>query len=260
MSYKDIVVYLDASDLNEARLETAITLAERYGARLIGVDVSTTAALEGERRERARAIQDAFEERLAQTQVERECRSAGASATTAQDLFAHCADLIVSSQPHIDSAHLAAPAVPKDVLLNSGVPMLVLPTEWQAGQEIGRSVLLAWNFSRESTRALHDSMPMLAKAEHVTLFIFEPGFDSGDSDVQDVVAHVRRHGIDVTLDGWRNTGEVDVIDAMFASLDRQQSDLIVAGAYGKSPLWERLFGGASEQLLANVSMPLLMSH
>ena len=260
MQYRDIVVYLDASDLNEARLETAIAVAERHAARLIGIDISTTAALEGERRERARTIQDAFEERLAQTQLERECRSAGPSASTAQELFAHCADLIVSSQPHIDSAHLAAPAVPKDVLLNSGVPMLVLPTEWRTGQQIGRSILVAWNFSRESTRALHDSMPMLAKAEHVSLFIFEPGFNSEDSEIQDVVAHLGRHGIEATLDGWRHTGKVDVMDAMFASLDRQQSDLIVAGAYGKSPLWERLFGGASEQLLANVSMPLLMSH
>lgn len=260
MSYKDIVVYLDASDLNEARLETAIELAEQHAARLIGVDISTKAALEGERRERARSIQGAFEERLAQTRLEAECRSAGPSASTAQELFAHCADLIVSSQPHIDSAHLAAAAVPKDVLLDAGVPMLVLPTEWEAGRPIGRSILVAWNFSRESTRALHDAMPMLTRADRVTLFVFGSGLDSHNPDVLDVATHLKRHGVEAIIDGWRGAGQMDAVDAMFASLEREEADLIVAGAYGKSPLWEYLFGGTSEQLLNNVSMPLVMSH
>jgi len=64
----------------------------------------------------------------------------------------------------------------------------------------------------------------------------------------------------VTVDGWRDTTQGDAIDAMFACLDRDQSDLIVAGAYGHSPLWESLFGSVSEQLLDNISMPVLMSH
>lgn len=260
MSYKDVVVYLDASDLNEPRVETAIKLAEQHSARLIGVDISTAVAFEGERRERAQAIQGTFEKMARQTRLEAECRTAGTSASTAQELFAHCADIIVSSQLHVDSAHLAAAAVPKDVLLNAGVPMLILPTEWQAKEAVGRSILLAWNFSRESTRALHDSMPMLAKSEHVTLFVFGAGFDPHNSDVLDVVAHLERHGIKVTVDGWRDTGEFDTIDAMFASLEREKSDLIVAGAYGHSPLRESLFGSTSEQLLNNISMPLVMSH
>jgi hypothetical protein len=150
---------------NEPTTETAIKLAEQHSARLIGVDISTAAVFEGERRERAQAIQGTFEKMARQARLEAECRAAGTSASTAQELFAHCADIIVSSQPHVDSAHLAAAAVPKDVLLNAGVPMLILPTEWQAKEAVGRSILLAWNFSRESTRALHDSMPMLAKAE-----------------------------------------------------------------------------------------------
>ena len=260
MAYKDIVVYLDASDLNDARLETAIDLAEQHSARLIGVDISTAAAFEGERKERAQTIQDRFEERLGRTQLVAECRAAGTSASTAQELFAHCADLIISSQPHVDSAHLAAAAVPKDVLLNAGVPMLVLPTEWQAKEPLGRSILLAWNFSRESTRALHDAMPMLSRAKHVTLFVFGAGFDPQNTDILDVVAHLARHGIEVTVDGWRDTGEVNTIDAMFASLEREESDLIVAGAFGHSPLRESFLGSTSEQLLNNISMPLVMSH
>ncbi|MEK1850622.1 MAG: universal stress protein [Phyllobacterium sp.] len=262
MSYKDIIVYLDASDLNEARVETAIKIAAQHNAKLTGVDISTAAAFEGERRERAQAIQGTFEKMVRTAGLEAECRVASTSAKTAQELFSlsHCADFIVASQPHPDSAHLTAAAVPKDVLLASGVPMLILPTGWEAKDPVGRRILLAWNFSRESTRALHDSMPMLAKAESVVLFVFDANFDSHRSDLLDVVAHLERHGIKVTVDGWRGTGDVDTIGAMFASLDREEADLIVAGAYGHSPLSESLFGGVSEQLLHNVSMPVVMSH
>jgi nucleotide-binding universal stress UspA family protein len=260
MSYKDIIVYLDASDLNEPRLETAIKIAAQHKAKLTGVNISTAAAFEGESREKAQAIQGTFKKMVRIAGLEAEYRVAGTSAKTAQELFSHCADLIVASQPHPDSAHLAAAAVPKGVLLASGVPMLILPTGWEAKQPIGRRILLAWNFSRESTRALHDSMPMLTKAESVALFIFDASFDPHRPDVLDVVAHLERHRIKVTVDGWRGAGEVDTISVMFACLDREEADLIVAGAYGHSPLSESLFGGVSEQLLNNVSMPVVMSH
>ncbi|UXN58212.1 universal stress protein [Phyllobacterium zundukense] len=260
MSYKDIIVYLDASDLNEPRVETAIKIAAQHKAKLTGVDISTAAAFEGERREQVQAIQRMFENMVRRAGLEAEYRLAGPSAKTAQELFSHCADLIVASQPGPDSAHLASAAVPKNVLLASGVPMLILPAAWEARQPIGRSILLAWNFSRESTRALHDSMPILIKAENIALFVFDASFHPHRSDVLDVVAHLERHGVKVKVDGWRGTGEVDVISAMFACLDREEADLIVAGAYGHSPLLESLFGGVSEQLLNNVSMPVVMSH
>ncbi|WP_340669936.1 universal stress protein [Phyllobacterium sp.] len=227
---------------------------------MIGVDISTAVAFEGERRERAQAIEATFEKMVRIAGLEAEFRVAGTSAKTAQELFSHCADFIVTSQPHPDSAHLAAAAVPKDVLLTSGVPMLILPTGWEAKDPIGRHILLAWNFSRESTRALHDSMPLLINAESVALFVFDRSFNPRRSDVLDVVAHLERHGVKVTVDGWRDTGEVDAISAMFACVDRDEADLIVAGAYGHSPLVESLFGGASEQLLHNISMPVMMSH
>jgi nucleotide-binding universal stress UspA family protein len=90
--------------------------------------------------------------------------------------------------------------------------------------------------------------------------VFAAGFDQRDPGILDVVAHLGRHGIEVTVDGWEDTGEAGAIDAMFASLEREESDLIVAGAYGHSPLREYFLGSTSEQLLNNVSMPLIMSH
>jgi nucleotide-binding universal stress UspA family protein len=39
------------------------------------------------------------------------------------------------------------------------------------------------------------------------------------------------------------------LEALFANLDTQEADLIVAGAFGHSRLFENLFGGASLDLM-----------
>ena len=60
-SYRDIIVYLDASSYAEDRLEVAAALAQQHRAKLTGVDISTNAAFEGRWRERAAEIGDRFE-------------------------------------------------------------------------------------------------------------------------------------------------------------------------------------------------------
>lgn len=261
MSYEDVVVYLDASEQAEARIRTAIELATRHKARLIGVDVSTEAAFEGLSRERALSIEDAFGEMARAAGLTFEYRATDTRATTAEAPLRHCADLIVTTQPHPDQRHLANPAVPKEILLASGIPMLILPATWSGGI-VGRRVVVAWNFSRESTRALHDAMPILAAAESVFVYVYASNYDPGNADLNDVQAHLEHHGVNAKLDGWRadGSGDVDAVSALFSLLDREEADLIVSGAYGHSPFLEDVFGGASATLLNNVSMPVLMSH
>ncbi|WET75875.1 MULTISPECIES: hypothetical protein [Rhizobium] len=60
MAYRDIVVYLDVGEDCAARVRTAIDVAVKHQARLIGVNVSTKEALEGESRDLARAIEAEF--------------------------------------------------------------------------------------------------------------------------------------------------------------------------------------------------------
>lgn len=255
MSFRDIVVYLDAGRHTANRVRTAADLATRHHARLVGVDISTTTALE-----EALAVQREFVRALQGTTIDFEYRKASPEARTAEELYSHCADLLVATQSNPDDRHLSNPAVPEDVLLNAGVPMLVLPAGWTAENPIGNNVVVAWNFSREATRAVHDALPILSQAQKVYLFIYAPNYSEENEDVQDIKAHLERHGARVTLAGWRDRGETDMASALFAGLDREDADLIVCGAYGHSPLSEAIFGGATKTLLGNVSMPVLMSH
>jgi len=260
MSFRDIVVYLDAGANTANRVRTAIELAIKYRARLIGVDISTKAAFEGESHNAARAIKQEFVTALQGKHIEFEYRSAPPDARTAQQLFSHCADLLIATQTNPEDRDLSNSAVPEEVLLSAGVPMLVLPSGWRGENPIGNRVVVAWNFSREANRAVHDAMPILKKAQKVYLFIFAPDYSNDNKDVQDTKAHLERHGVRVNLAGWRDDGETDMTAALFAGLDREDADLIVCGAYGHSPLSETVFGGATKVLLNNISMPVLMSH
>ena len=53
-----------------------------------------------------------------------------------------------------------------------------------------------------------------------------------------------------SISDWTNTGDLSALEALFASLDTQDADLIVAGAFGHSRLFESLFGGVSLDLHA----------
>ena len=99
------------------------------------------------------------------------------------------------------------------------------------------NVVIAWNSGREALRAVHDAMPMLSKrASKVTLFAFSSrperlarfGRDVGPSP-----GSARRRGANLGLDP--NTGDLTAVEALFASLDTQDADLIVAGALSAIP-------------------------
>ncbi|WEX75270.1 universal stress protein [Sinorhizobium numidicum] len=258
MAFRDIVVYLDGGVDTAGRVRTAVDLATKYQARLIGVDISTNMAAENH--DAAPAIEQEFLTKLRGMDIDFEYRLASPDARTAQQLFSHCADLLIATQTSADDRHLSNSAVPEDVLLNAGVPMLVLPSGWTGENSIGNNVVVAWNFSREATRAVHDAMPVLELAHKVFLFIFASNYSDQNKDVQDIKAHLEHHGVTVALAGWRDHGETDMISALFAGLDREDADLIVCGAYSHSPRSEAVFGGATKDLLSNVAMPVLMSH
>jgi len=259
MPYKDILVFLDATSDTPGRLDLAITLARQDDARVVGVDVSTPAAFEGRWKDQATGLQDLFLSRLDKDHLNGEFRVADRSTGAWKALYAHFADLVIATQRDESNKDIVLSGVPEDVLLSAGVPVLILPPGWRP-KPVGESIVLAWTPSRQATRAAHDALPLLTQAKRVTLFEFAPPADSLDFAPNLMTDHLRQHGVEAELFTWRDMGDSSPVDALFSCLDRQEADLIVAGAYGHSRLIEGLFGGVSADLIHNVSMPVLMSH
>ena len=259
MAYKEILVYLDPHPDSDNRLRFAVDLAVSHGARLIGVDACSDAAFEGEWRERAVGLQGLFEESITRAGIKGAYRGAHRSTNGGRHHYAHYADLIIAPQPEFEAKGLIIGGIPEDVLLTAGVPVLLLPDGWKRRGAMD-NIVIAWKSSREATRAVHDAMPLLARAKKVTAFTFAPESDVYGNEPGLLVNHLREHGVEAETDSWPDTGEISAIDALFACLETQEADLIVAGAYGHSRLMEGLFGGVSRDLVRQPSLPILMSH
>ena len=74
-----------------------------------------------------------------------------------------------------------------------------------------------------------------------------------------VRATLARHGVaceaEVATSRHGNVG-----DALISHCERAQADLLVMGCYGHSRLREVILGGATRDVLANMTIPVLMSH
>jgi nucleotide-binding universal stress UspA family protein len=259
MSYKDILVYLDPTADSEVRLGLAASMAAAHGARLIGMDVSSDAAFDSDFRDRALGLPDLFEEALRRMGVEGVYFSATPWKKRGDHHYAHYVDLIIASHLESFAQDLVISGIPEEVLVTAGVPVLLLPSGWKQ-HAVGENIVIAWKSGREAIRAVHDSMPILMRAKKVTAFTFAPHAELFGNEQDSLVNHLLRHGVVAGSSGWPSVGDISAVEALFACLESQEADLIVAGAYGHSRLLEGLFGGASRDLMRQPSLPVLMSH
>ncbi len=256
MAYKDILVFLDPTAEAVERTRLAANLAKIHGARLIAVDVSKPALAEGI--DPGSATHRMFKEATEQTGVA--AIFAPADKPEEGAALSHCVDLIVAPGPESLAHEAIRPGVLDRALLESGAPMLILPPDWKPGP-IGDNVVIAWNAGREALRAVHDAMPLLERAKKVTVFAFSSRPSALRKSAHMLADHLAAHGVKTEhISDWTNTGDLTAVEALFASLDTQDADLIVAGAFGHSKLYEGLFGGVSMDLMHQQSLPILMSH
>ncbi|MGE5547657.1 MAG: universal stress protein [Solirubrobacterales bacterium] len=275
MAFKDILVHVDDGAQCRARVELAGRLAETEGAHLIGLNVRTRAVLpqfvrsqygvqieeirqnfNAQATEKARA---AFDSVPHPHGVTAEWRDVEGELAPTVALHARYADITVIGQG-AGGDNNERPLVDA-VVLDVGRPVLVVP---QGGTfaTVGRKVLVAWNGSREATRAVHDALPILKRAELAHVIAVNPtGGMAGHGDVPgaDICLHLSRHGVNAVCEHVR-AEDLDIGQMLLSRAADEQADLIVMGAYGRSRLSELVLGGATRHLLRNMTVPVLMSH
>jgi nucleotide-binding universal stress UspA family protein len=258
MAYKDILVYLDPTSAAQDRLRLAVAMAQAHGARLTGVDGSSEAALGGAWGDWASRIGPEFEAAIKEAALVGRFVATSAAVAVGGE-YGHCVDLIIAPRPEGEARALIRSEIPDGTLLASGAPMLTLPNDWKLSS-VGENIVIAWNASREAIRAVHDAMPLLVRAKKVTIFTFSARESALHATSEMLADHLHRHGVVAQISEWPNTGEMSALEALFASLDTQDADLIVAGAFGHSRLFESLFGGVSTDMMRQPTVPILMSH
>lgn len=274
MSLKSILVHIDDTQGAPARIEAAAALATAHDAVLTGlcvrpsVDVSyvaqtfagrsltdTLRKATDEIAERAKAL---FDRHAAAHPSRRWCEATGSVAeeTIAQ---ARYSDLIVvgpSDNDQPGSRRLSGQSV-----LGSGLPVLMVP-ERPAAPTLGRQVLIAWNASPESVRAIRAALPILKAAETVEVMIVVAGAPD-PSDVSPgapLLDYLAIQGISATVKLMTLDDVHGVAGAILARAGGIGADLVVMGAFGRSRLREAMIGSTTGKLLTNPGVPLFICH
>lgn len=163
------------------------------------------------------------------------------------------ADLSVLSRPKPKGAGRAR-AFLLATLFNSGRPVLVLPQ--RRVRHLGRRILIAWNQRREAALAVAAALPMLQRAEQVTIASCGVENRIGPKSTQ-LCDYLRHWG--VRAGRVRSRGR-DVPAELTNAYAEMRADLLVMGAYSRSRFSERVFGGATEAMLFRSQLPVLMYH
>jgi nucleotide-binding universal stress UspA family protein len=147
------------------------------------------------------------------------------------------------------------------VLFHSGRPALIAPPGWKGG-EIGKRVVVAWDASREATRALSEARALLAGSTQITVVTVDAKpkmFGHGDQPGANIAAHLSRRGLKAEVRNVDSMGRSAAL-AILEEASALQADLVVMGGYAHSRLRELVFGGATRELLRAANVPLLMAH
>jgi nucleotide-binding universal stress UspA family protein len=280
MAFKDLLVVVDHGRSCPARIDLAVRLARDFGAHLTGLYVSAPpymppavlAQLPLEVHEmQARTRRDEAERArtLYADGIERggpgltsEWRAAEGEVADVASLHTRYADLAVIGQTDPDEIPLGASGdLPERLVLGAGRPVLVVP---YAGRftTVGERVLLAWNATREATRAANDALPLLQRATRVTVLSVNPRSSSGGHGPipgADIALHLARHGVRAEVSSVA-TDDVAVDDMLLSQAADSGADLLVMGGYGHSRLGELVLGGATRHILRQITLPVFMSH
>jgi nucleotide-binding universal stress UspA family protein len=278
MSFKDILVHVDATPASRNRLQLALTLAHRFGARLSGLHVipdpsvppyfkpsaiERIAKIYAENaREAADRAEALFREETkdASAVVGWECIAGEMEERIAER--ARFADLLLLGQFDTENPHgISAFLLPAKVVFGAASPILVVPNAGRFG-DIGRRIVATWDGSREAARAIRDAMPLLKRAEQVLLIavdLVRQGHMHDGADASQLAAHLGRHGVQVVVEEI-SSGKTSVTDTLLTQAAEFGADLLVMGAYGHSRIWEFVVGGTTPEVLERAQIPVLISR
>jgi nucleotide-binding universal stress UspA family protein len=273
---KDVMVRLDGTSADEARLSAANDIAEHFESHIIGLFLNvlplvvpaegdTTAAavyvrLLDDAREFGDEVEAKLAKRLSLLQKPVELRRLDVFSdiigeTAASE--ARSADAFVGLRPNGSSRE--PENMVESVLFGSGRHLFLIP-EQQPVPLAFDHVLIGWNESREAARAVAEAMPYLQKARNVSVIVVDDGEPVEQQALvgKNLIEHLLHHGVGAALHHVKKEGKIGA--TLVTEARERKADLVVMGGYGHSRLREWLLGGATYDMMHHSPAPLLVAH
>ena len=279
MDFKNLLLHLEHSSGCQNRLQVAFALAKKYDALITGLFVVPDYVVPSyvEAQISVDLITDGYEKALARARetlsgYQKMADEAGVK------LDAHVlegqlipilrehskySDLLLLGQDHPDDPDNASYGLADALLFEGACACMMVPHSGKLAAP-GQRVLLTWNASRESARALREAMPILVAADEVVVLSSEP--DDADAEIarghphaDELARFLESHGIESISSGIADL-DISTSDAILGQAAEMNADLIIMGAYGHARLREIILGGVTRDLLKQSTIPLFLAH
>jgi nucleotide-binding universal stress UspA family protein len=271
---KSVIVHVGLDGEQEARYQVAVDIARAFQGHLTCVQASTppdaympvdpfgSTAFMGEAFQQAREAEEEVKTRMEQRlqaeglQWDWHCHIGSSARLLASHSW--LSDLIVVSAPPANwAARLGTPPVAAELAVHAHAPVLVVP-EGATGFDVDGPAVVAWNGSPEACQALRAALPLLHRAQSVTLVSVEES-DRYDFPPLQAAAFLSRHGIACEIVDVPAQGR-PVAEVLRAAAAERNAAYLVMGAYGQSRWQESLLGGVTRDMLIGTPLPLLLAH
>jgi nucleotide-binding universal stress UspA family protein len=164
-------------------------------------------------------------------------------------------DLVVIGQENPDAPEPMRSSLIEALLFEGGAPTLIVPYIGDDDFAMRRA-LVAWDGSATAARAVRASLPLLATSDSVTVLAIG---NKRPEEETEIAVYLDRHGLKVEVKRIPS-GSIPVADTVLNVVSDESYDCVVMGAYGHSRVREYFFGGATRDILVEMTVPVLMTH
>jgi len=270
---RSILVHAHDDGYFGKRLDVALDLARAFGGHLtilhtFPYSVGTMTDLHGAAfaamapvwKEQATEMREAVTTDMANEDVPWDWREAAGPAALGLLRHSSLMDLIVIGEREPIDCGKAPSWTAGELALSASCPVLVLPEKSKLF-DAQAPALVAWDGSAESCHALRSAVPFLRKAGQVFLAsVAERDRDDRDLPALGGADYLARHEISCEVVEIGKPDDNGVAGALNEAAALRKCGLVVMGAYGRTRLAERVFGGVTRGMLEDVRVPLLMTH
>ena len=177
----------------------------------------------------------------------------GNDATTIAS-FGRAADLIVTGRGA--DHQVTNRSLLETALLETGRPLLI-PSHRASSSLIGGTVAIAWKDTSQAARAVAAAMPFLSRAKDIIVMTVAER-EEPDGSADRLVGNLAWHGFRASKQVLHPAGE-DAVDTLLSAA-QERAALLVMGGYGHSRMREWIFGGFTQRVLDDASLPVLLAH
>ena len=279
MTYKSIATILHEPTQDKAAFECAIAFARKAGAHLhvlcVGVDDTDPGFYYAGAQ--ALVVQQSFEfsqgvankleasarERLANEDIAWDVQNV-TTLPGGLDIFVSDTmrffDLVVLPTPYQETSDRADTLIFEASVLGANRPVLMVPPARASDVEFA-NILIAWDDGVQAMAATRAGLPLIAQAKQAEITIVDPPVHSHERSDRGgrLAAYIARFGARADISILARS-QPSIGHQILTRAKERGVDLIVMGAYGRSPLREAILGGATRDMLRLTDIPILMAH